>query len=620
MFLLGAHACEDKGIKKLSIIYEVLISVKGFSEMTRDPICGMPLDEKTGFKTEVRGRTYYFCSEYCKRAFLEGERIAYFSMEIGLADDIPTYSGGLGVLAGDMIRSSADLKIPLVAVSLISKKGYFRQEITEEGKQVEHPVEWAPSKFMNELPTQVKVQIQGREVRVKAWLYDYQSLTGGLVSILFLDTDVEGNTPEDRDITSFLYGGDERYRLKQEIVLGIGGVKMLEASGFNIRKYHMNEGHSSLLTLELLRKYDGTADKVRDLCVFTTHTPVAAGHDRFPYDIVQETMREIVPLEDVKTFGGQDRLNMTLLALNLSKYVNGVAKRHRDFSKKLFPGHHIRAITNGVHSYTWTCESFRRLYDEYLPGWANEPELLVRVDGIPDGEIWQAHMEAKGELVDFVRQRTNVSLDVDVLTFGFARRATAYKRPNLLFSDLGKLREINGRGRMQVIFAGKAHPKDWSGKRLIEEIYGYIEKLRDVMKIVYLENYDMHIGAMLTSGVDVWLNTPLPPLEASGTSGMKAAHNGVINFSVLDGWWIEGCVEGVTGWAIGPLPEESIGPDERRISELEDLYSKLEYLIIPTFYKRRDDWIHMMENSIGKVAYYFNSHRMMRRYVTEAYL
>jgi len=589
--------------------------------MVRDPICGMPLDEKeTEFKTEVRGRTYYFCSDYCRHTFLEGERIAYFSMEIGLTDDIPTYSGGLGVLAGDTIRSSADLKIPLVAVSLISRKGYLEQEITREGKQIEHPAEWTPSKFMNELPTQVKVQIQGREVRVKAWLYDHQSLTGGVVSILFLDTDVEDNTPEDREITSFLYGGDERYRLKQEIVLGIGGVKMLEASGFKVRKYHMNEGHSSLLTLELLRKNDMSLDKVRDLCIFTTHTPVEAGHDKFPYDVVHEAIGEIILLETLKRLGGQDRLNMTRLALNLSKYVNGVAKRHKDFSLKLFPGHHISAITNGVHSFTWTCDSFRKLYDKYLPGWANEPELLVRVDGIPDEEIWEAHMEAKEKLMDFVKQKTNVNLDRDVLTLGFARRATAYKRPNLLFSNLKKLREINSKGRIQAVFAGKAHPMDWSGKHLIEEIYGYIEKLRNMIKIVYLEDYDMQMAAKLTSGVDVWLNTPLPPFEASGTSGMKAAHNGIINFSVLDGWWVEGCVEGVTGWAIGPSPKEPIEEDSRRTRELEDLHNKLEYLIIPTFYHKRDDWIQMMENSIGKVAYYFNTHRMMRRYVTEAYL
>ncbi|MFQ5820377.1 MAG: alpha-glucan family phosphorylase [Candidatus Heimdallarchaeota archaeon] len=548
-------------------------------------------------------------------------RIAYFSMEIGLNDDIHTYSGGLGVLAGDVIRSSSDLKIPFVVVSLISSKGYFKQELTREGKQIEHPAEWTPPNFMTELPTRVRVQIQGRDVRVKAWLYDHQSLAGGLVSLLFLDTDIEGNTPEDREITSFLYGGDERYRLKQEIILGIGGVKMLEASGFKVRKYHMNEGHSSLLTLELLRNNGMDPDKVKDRCIFTTHTPVEAGQDRFPYRMVQEIMGELIPIDVLKAFGGQDRLNMTLLALNLSKYVNGVAERHREFSIKLFPGHHISAITNGIHSFTWTCDSFRKLYHKYLPGWANEPELLVRiVDNIPNEEIWQAHMKAKDKLLDFVKQKTNVSLDRNVLTLGFARRATAYKRPTLFFSDLDRLKEINHKGRIQAIFAGKAHPKDWPGKQMIKEIFGYIEKLRNVIPIVYLEDYDMQMAAKFTSGVDVWLNTPLPPFEASGTSGMKAAHNGVINFSVLDGWWIEGWIEGVTGWSIGPSPEETLSVEERQKWELADLYNKLSYIIVPMFYQRRREWIEMMTNSIGKIAYYFNSHRMMRQYTTAAYL
>lgn len=589
--------------------------------MNMDPICGMPVDEnKTKFKTKTLGRNHYFCSEYCRHVFLEGKKIAYFSMEIGLTADIPTYSGGLGVLAGDTIRSSADLKIPLVAISLVSNKGYFRQELTSKGKQIEHPFNWVPSKFMKEIPTQVKIQLQGREVKIKAWLFDHFSPTGGWVPVLFLDTNVEGNTQEDRDITSFLYGGDHRYRLKQEIVLGIGGVKMLNTTGFSVGKYHMNEGHSSLLTLELLKRNNMNPDKVRDLCIFTTHTPVEAGHDKFPYNVIQEIWGETFPIEIIKKYGGPESLNMTHLAFNLSKYINGVAKRHQEFSKKLFPGYHISSITNGVHSYTWTCESFKRIYDKHLPGWANEPELLVRVENIPDDEIWQSHMAAKKKLLDFVKKKKNEELDLDVLTLGFARRATAYKRPNLLFSNLKRLREINSRGKIQAVFAGKAHPKDRTGKQLIEEIHGYIQKLGDIMKIVYLEDYDMEIAAKLISGVDVWLNTPLPPYEASGTSGMKAAHNGVINFSILDGWWIEGCVEGVTGWAIGPSPKELLKEDERRTEELKDLYNKVEYLIVPTFYRKRDAWIQMMENSIGKVAYYFNSHRMMRRYATEAYL
>jgi starch phosphorylase len=314
-------------------------------------------------------------------------------------------------------------------------------------------------------------------------------------------------------------------------------------------------------------------------------------------------------------------LNMTLLALNTSKYVNGVAKRHQEFSLSLFPGYKISAVTNGVHSFRWTCECFRRLYDRYLPGWANEPELMVRVDCIPDEEIWLAHMEAKEKLMRFVRERSGEQFSPYVITLGFARRATGYKRATLLFSNLKRLEDINKRvGKVQVIFAGKAHPNDWMGKRLIEEIYEMKEHLKDIMKVLYLENYDMEMASNLTSGVDVWLNTPLPPFEASGTSGMKAAHNGVINFSVLDGWWVEGCIEGITGWAIGPDPKENLEEAERRHREITQLYDKLEYLLIPKFYRNRDDWIHMMKNSIGKVAYYFNSHRMMRRYATEAYL
>lgn len=589
--------------------------------MLRDPICGIPLGDKgTEFKAEVRGKTYYFCSDYCKHTYLEGSKVAYFSMEIGLESDIPTYSGGLGVLAGDTIRSSADLRIPLVAVSLISRKGYLKQEITPEGKQVEKPVEWDPADFMTELPGRIKVQIEGREVGVRAWLYDHFSPTGGLVSILFLDTNFEENAPEDREITNFLYGGDERYRLKQEIVLGIGGVRMLKASGFKIRKYHMNEGHSGLLTLELLRTNGMTPEKVRDLCVFTTHTPVEAGHDKFSYDLVDQTMGSVVPAEVLKRLAGEENLNMTRLALDLSKYVNGVAKHHRELSMKLFPGHHISAITNGVHSFTWTCDSVKKLYDRYLPGWANEPSLLVRIDCIPDEELWEAHLKAKQELLDLVWEQTDLTLDQDVLTLGFARRVTGYKRPDFLFSDIERLKELNERTRIQAIFAGKAHPKDFSGKKLIEEIHGHIDELKDTIAIAYLEDYNMEMAARLISGVDVWLNTPLPPYEASGTSGMKAAHNGAVNFSVLDGWWLEGWIEGVTGWSIGPSPDEGLSVEARQRREIDDLYNKLTYVIGPTFYERRNEWIELMKNSIGKIAYYFNSHRMMQRYVTEAYL
>ncbi|MEW6109059.1 MAG: alpha-glucan family phosphorylase [Nitrospirota bacterium] len=563
---------------------------------------------------------------------LTGEpKIAYFSMEIGVHNDIPTYSGGLGVLAGDTIRSSADLKLPMVAVTLLSKKGYFTQDIDATGRQIEQPTEWDPSRYMQLLPHRITVTIEGREVYVQAWQYNVKSLTSGSIPVFFLDTDIVNNSPEDREITSFLYGGNLSYRFKQEIVLGIGGVRMLHEMGFEIKKYHMNEGHASFLTLDLLNRYKKPIEdvwdeklvwdthSVRNLCVFTTHTPVEAGHDKFPYELVERVMGEIVPVSVLKEFSGKDNLNMTKLALNLSRYINGVAKKHGEVSKNMFPGYEIYAITNGVHSFTWTCESFKKIYDEYLPGWANEPELFVRIGRIPDEKLWNAHIEAKQILISYIKEKTGIEFSRDILTIGFARRATAYKRADLLFRDIERLVRI-GSGKIQLVYAGKAHPKDEPGKKLIQNIYGYMERLRDKINIVYLKNYDMETALKIVSGVDIWMNTPLRPLEASGTSGMKAAHNGVLNFSVLDGWWIEGHIEGFTGWSIGPAPEELTPGADADARDSEDLYGKLEKTIIPLYYNDRHTWIRMMQNAIGKNAYYFNSHRMMRRYVTEAYI
>ncbi len=591
------------------------------SNTTKDPVCGVPIDpEKTKFKVQKWGKEYYFCSHYCMRSFLETPRIAYFSMEIALKSNIPTYSGGLGVLAGDTIRSSADLKIPLIAVTLVSKKGYLKQKITEDGRQIELPDEWNPSMYMSLIPQSVIVPIGGKNVKVNAWVYDHESVTGAIVPILFLDTDVQDNSSEDRELTSYLYGGNDEYRLKQEMILGIGGYRILHAMNINLKKFHMNEGHSSLLTLELLKQEKMDSDRVKDLCVFTTHTPVAAAFDRFSYDLVERLLGDEVPLDALKEHGGEDKLNMTLLALNLSKFTNGVTEAHMEYSQKMFPGYHIYDVTNGVHSHTWTCQQFRTLFDKHIRGWEQEPELLVRADEIPNDEILLAHLKAKDDLIEFIERKTGKQLDSHVLTLGFARRATSYKRATLIFSDMERLRKIQRKGDLQLIFAGKAHPRDEEGKMLIQEIYKYIAQLEGQIKIVYLEDYNMEMAASLTSGVDVWLNTPLPPMEASGTSGMKAAHNGVLNFSVLDGWWIEGWIEGVTGWSIGPSHYEIVSDEERRRIEIEDLYGKLRYLIMPAFYDEEDIWIEMMKKSIAKVAYYFNSHRMMRRYVTEAYL
>ena len=554
------------------------------------------------------------------KELMHGEKIAYFSMEIGLMKEMPTYSGGLGVLAGDTLKSSADLGLPLVGLTLVSRKGYLRQSLDSQGLQTAYPDEWDPTRLLTPLPEHVIVDIGERKVVVRAWLYRLHSLTGGEVPIIFLDTDTEENAPQDREITHHLYGGDDRYRLMQEMILGICGVRMLDVLGFKIRKYHMNEGHSSLLAMELLQRHGMSAETVKEMCIFTTHTPVEAAYDRFPYSLVEELLGDEANIEILKRFGGRDMLNMTLLALNLSNYVNGVAKRHREIGMAMFPGYKIHAITNGVHSYTWTCPCFRTIYDKYIPGWANEPEKLVRVGGIPDEEIWEKHMAAKQVLIDYVNEETGKGMDLETLTLGFARRATHYKRPALIFSDLERLRRASRRGRIQIVLAGKAHPRDEAGKKEIQEIFKYINVLQDEIKVAYLQNYDIELAGKMVSGVDVWLNTPLPPMEASGTSGMKAAHNGVVNFSVLDGWWIEGWIEGVTGWSIGPEPWENVSYEEARAREKDDLYSKLIYIIIPMFYQRRDSWIEMMNNSIGMVANYFNSHRMMRRYVTEAYL
>jgi starch phosphorylase len=552
-------------------------------------------------------------------------------MEIGLSNEIPTYSGGLGVLAGDTIKSAADLKLPLVAVTLVTRKGYFRQKIGADGWQQESPVAWKPESFMQLLPSKTLVTIEGRDVKLQAWLYEVKSPTGGEVPVLFLDTDIPGNEEQDRHITDELYGGDQVYRLKQEIILGLGGARILDTLGFSIKKYHMNEGHASLLTLELLNRsrrlvedtWDERASwdtfRVSEECVFTTHTPVAAGHDRFPYDMVQRVLGEVIPFPLLKELGGKDVLNMTMLAMNLSHYVNGVAKKHGEVSQALFPGYEIHAITNGIHPFTWASPYFVNLYNRYLPSWAKEPELLVRVDTIPDEEIWDAHCGAKAYLFQYIEETTGMKFDPDILTIGFARRAAAYKRGDLIFSDLEKLLKI-GKGRLQLVFGGKAHPKDKPGKELIHRIIEEINVLKGKIKVVYLENYNMDVAARLIPGVDVWLNNPLRPLEASGTSGMKAALNGVPNFSVLDGWWIEGHIEGVTGWSIGPAPTESSITENRSEEDVQDLYKKLENVIIPLYYENRPEWIRVMKNAIGKNAYYFNTHVMMRRYVTEAYI
>ena len=559
------------------------------------------------------------------REFIHTERIAYFTMEVALRPGIPTYSGGLGVLAGDTVRSAADLELPLVTVSLVSRAGYFRQRIDEAGRQHEDPDPWEPADVTQPLPARVVVPIEGREVWVGGWLYVLEGHMGGRQPVILLDTDFAENGPEDRELTRHLYGGDDRYRLKQEIVLGIGGARMLHALGFRVRQYHMNEGHAALLCLELLNRYAFPADdlragespydipRVRELCNFTTHTPVEAGHDRFTYDLVQEVLGDFIDQVALKRLAGEDQLNMTRLALNCSEYVNGVAKRHAETSRHLFPGYRVRSVTNGVHPFAWTHPAFARLYDEHLPGWCHEPELLVRAECcISDDEIWSAHRQAKQALLEQVGTLTGAELDPEVFTLGFARRMTAYKRPDLLFTDRQRLKTIAAQRPLQIVLAGKAHPRDQDGKRVIEALHAHISELAGTVAVVFLPNYDMALAAAMVAGVDVWLNTPLPPWEASGTSGMKAAFNGVPNLSVLDGWWSEGRIEGITGWGIGD--------GEADADDASALYTKLEQVVLPLYYENRAGWVAVMKGAIAKNASFFNSHRMMRRYASDAYV
>lgn len=611
--------------------------------MIKDPVCGMSVNEEKGIRYDHNGQTFYFCSNLCKSLF-EGnpekyseligssiasgtatERsIAYFSMEIAIDPRIPTYSGGLGVLAGDTLRSCADLNVPAVAVTLLYEKGYFYQKLDEQGNQYELPACWKPGDYLRPLPERIQVRLEGRSVEVAAWRYDIIGITGYPVSVIFLDTNLEENSEFDRGLTSFLYGGDEKYRLAQEIILGIGGVRMLRKLGYTgIKKYHMNEGHASLLVLELLRERRGEEGNVWDFegvrgsCVFTTHTPVAAGHDHFPYELVENVLGGYMPVEVIKMLGGDDVLDMTFLALNLSHYVNGVAKRHGEVSREMFPGYPIDSITNGVHSYTWTADSFKKLYDKYIPGWTTDAFTLRHILGISKQEIWDAHAESKKLLVDYVNGETHAGMDYDAFTIGFARRATQYKRMDLIFSDVARLSRIAREGgNIQLIFAGKAHPKDWQGKDLIKKIFQISRQLKNDIKVVFLCNYDMDVAKMLISGVDLWLNTPRRPMEASGTSGMKAVHNGIPNLSVLDGWWIEGHIEGVTGWAIGSKSVESESGD----GEARDIYDKLEQIILPMYYREREKWLDIMRHSIAFNASFFNTQRMVQQYVLNAYL
>ena len=552
--------------------------------------------------------------------------VAYFSMEIALDTAIPTYSGGLGVLAGDTLRSAADLALPLVGISLLHRKGYFEQHLDAAGNQSESPVQWNPEQVLEPVDATASVQIEGRTVHVRAWKYLVRGVTGHEIPVYLLDTQLPENDERDRRLTDSLYGGDSRYRLCQEIVLGMGGASLLRALDVHEGLYHLNEGHSALLTLCLLEwQLDGRQpfeldesdiEEVRRRTVFTTHTPVPAGHDRFPLELVRQVLGEQhVALLEAAHCVDAGELNMTHVALRLARFVNGVAMKHREVSQGMFPNFPVDAITNGVHAMTWTSPAFQRLFDRRIPEWRTDNLYLRYAVGIPLAEIRAAHAEAKKTMIAMIAERTGAVLDPKAFTIGFARRATPYKRADLVFADATRLAEIaSSVGPIQIVFGGKAHPNDAGGKDLIRRIFSASASLAGSVTVVYVENYEMDIAARIVAGVDLWLNNPMKPLEASGTSGMKAALNGVPSLSVLDGWWIEGHVEGVTGWSIGGLD-----PEGDQSKDAMEIYLKLERVILPLYYGLPFAYAEVMRSAIALNGSFFNTQRMVEQYVRNAY-
>ena len=540
-------------------------------------------------------------------------RIAYFSAEIGISCSLPTYSGGLGVLAGDHIKASTDIELPMVAVTLLYKQGYFKQEIDSQGKQTESYPDFEYQSQLRLLPNSVSINLRGRDVLIRCHEYLHKGLTGHEVPIYFLDVDFDDNDLEDRNITLRLYSGDNSHRILQEAILGIGGIMLLEDIGYNnINTFHMNEGHCSFLTLELLKRFNNDHESVKSMCHFTTHTPVEAGHDQFSISRCRKILNNILPDKlDLPSWKVKDRLHMTELGLYYSRSANGVSSLHGDIAQAQFPDFPISHITNGVYHPHWISDPFKKLFDDKVPNWKTNPSLLLKMDIFSDDELYQTHQEQKESLINYANLKMDRGLSSDMLTIGFARRAAEYKRAHLIFSDLDRLLEI-AKGKIQIIFAGKAHPNDQNGKQIIEDVVSSATKLTGSIEVVYLENYDMKLGQLITSGVDVWLNTPLRPNEASGTSGMKAALNGIPNLSVLDGWWAEGCIHGENGWAIGSANSNN---DE---DDANSLYQLLEHSVIPTFYNDKLKWTDMIRNSIVK-GVDFTAYRMIKEYSSKFY-
>ena len=539
--------------------------------------------------------------------------VGYFTAEIGLWSELHTYSGGLGVLAGDHVKSAADAEIPLVGVTLVYRKGYGRQHLDKDGVQTETYRELDPAQHMQDTGMEISLPLDGGELWAKVWRADITGVSGHVVPVYFLDTFHPKNSEKHLELGLTLYGGDDWVRIRQEYLLGIGGLRLLDKLGLEVDGLHLNEGHCTFALLEMLGK-GWSREQLAKRVLFTTHTPVPAGHDRFEWDAVEEVLGDLLPADAkqlVIDAGDPEegrRISMSHLAVALSGPVNAVSNLNAWVASSMFADHHIAPITNGVHHITWTSPMMADLFDKQLPGWREDPTKLAHAGKIPTEDLAGARGVARKVLRELVQTSTGVELEKDRLTIGFARRFATYKRANLVFSELERLREI-GAGKIQFVFSGKAHPRDEGGKALIKSIFDSAKDLENEIPVAFLEDYSMATGLAMTGGVDIWLNNPIRPMEASGTSGMKAAMNGVPNCSILDGWWPEGCEHGVNGWAIGEADDER---DDVR--DAKNVLDVIENEVLPAWDEGDEKWCEIMRASIATSAR-FTGARMISDYL-----
>ncbi|MEC8670606.1 MAG: alpha-glucan family phosphorylase [Candidatus Thermoplasmatota archaeon] len=539
--------------------------------------------------------------------------VGYFTAEIGLWSELHTYSGGLGVLAGDHVKSAADAEIPLVGVTLVYRKGYGRQHLDKDGVQTETYRDLDPANHMQDTGMEISLPLDGGELWAKVWRADITGVSGHVVPVYFLDTFHPKNSEKHLELGLTLYGGDDWVRIRQEYLLGVGGLRLLDKLGLEVDGLHLNEGHCTFALLEMLGK-GWSREQLAKRVLFTTHTPVPAGHDRFEWEAVEEVLGDLLPADAkqlVIDAGDPEegrRISMSHLAVALSGPVNAVSNLNAWVASSMFADHHIAPITNGVHHITWTSPMMADLFDKQLPGWREDPTKLAHAGKIPTEDLAGARDVARKVLRELVQTSTGVRLDKNRLTIGFARRFATYKRANLVFSDLERLREI-GAGKIQFVFSGKAHPRDEGGKALIKSIFDSAKDLENEIPVAFLEDYSMATGLAMTGGVDIWLNNPIRPMEASGTSGMKAAMNGVPNCSILDGWWPEGCEHGVNGWAIGEADDER---DDVR--DAKNVLDVIENEVLPAWNEGDEKWCEIMRASIATSAR-FTGARMISDYL-----